>query len=239
MLEVIILAGGLGTRLQSVVKDVPKCMAPVAGHPFLFHLLNWLSSYEIDRVILSVGHLREVIFEWVEINKGLFPFQIDYAIEQEPLGTGGGIRQAMKQVKAEHVLIVNGDTFFDINLNELLTEHLTNDAVLSIALKPMQHFDRYGNVIIHHNMVTAFQEKQYCKSGFINGGLYILNTDNSFFDTLPEKCSFEKDVLEPNSIKGQIHGFPHDNYFIDIGIPEDYSKANLDFMNGIQNAIKI
>ena len=235
MLEVIILAGGLGTRLQSVVKDVPKCMAPVAGHPFLFYLLNWLSSYEIERVILSVGHLREVIFEWVEKNKELYPFQIEYAIEHEPMGTGGGIRQAMKQVKAAHVLIVNGDTFFNINVNELLSEHLTNDALLSIALKPMKNFDRYGNVILHHNMVTAFQEKQYCESGLINGGLYLLNSANSFFNTLPEKCSFEKDVLEPNSIKGQIHGFSHDNYFIDIGIPEDYSKANVDFRNGIEN----
>jgi len=210
-------------------------MAPVAGHPFLFHLLSWLSSYEIDRVILSVGHLREVIFEWVDKHKELFPFQIAYAIELEPLGTGGGIRQAMKQVKAEHVLIVNGDTFFNINVNELLSEHLTNDALLSIALKPMQNFDRYGNVILHHKMVTAFQEKKYCESGLINGGLYILNSANSFFETLPEKCSFEKDVLEPNSIKGNIHGFPHDNYFIDIGIPEDYSKANVDFRNGIEN----
>jgi D-glycero-alpha-D-manno-heptose 1-phosphate guanylyltransferase len=234
MLEVIILAGGLGTRLQSVVKDVPKCMAPVAGHPFLFHLLNWLSSYDINRVILSVGHLREVIFEWVDTHKALFSFQIDYAIEQEPMGTGGGIRQAMKQVKAAQVLIVNGDTFFNINLNEFQTEHQANEAVLSMALKPMHHFDRYGNVIVNHNLVIGFQEKHYCDSGLINGGLYILNSANSFFNTLPEKCSFEKDVLEPNSITGLIHGFPHDNYFIDIGIPEDYSKANLDFMNGTQ-----
>lgn len=234
MFEVIILAGGLGTRLQSVVKDVPKCMAPVAGHPFLFHLLKWLSSYDVDRVILSVGHLKEVIFEWVNSNRNLFPFQIDYAIELEPLGTGGGIRQAMKQVNAKQVLIVNGDTFFNIDLNLLLREHITNEAVLSIALKPMQHFDRYGNVILDHTTVSEFREKQYCERGLINGGLYILNSNNSFFQSLPEKCSFEKDVLEPNSNTGQIHGFPHDNYFIDIGIPEDYNKANMEFMNRIE-----
>ena len=93
-MEVIVLAGGLGTRLRSVVSEVPKCMAPVAGKPFLWYLLKYLTRFDVSRVVLSVGYLREVIFKWIDENKNEFPFEFEYAIEEELLGTGGGIKQA-------------------------------------------------------------------------------------------------------------------------------------------------
>ena len=108
-MDAIILAGGLGTRLSSVVHDIPKCMAPVAGRPFLYYLLRYLSHYPIGKVILSVGHLREHIFSWIDSCRQQFPFPIVYAVEESPLGTGGAIKLAMQQVEADEAVIINGD----------------------------------------------------------------------------------------------------------------------------------
>jgi D-glycero-alpha-D-manno-heptose 1-phosphate guanylyltransferase len=227
--EIIILAGGLGTRLRSVVKDVPKCMAPVADRPFLAYLLQWLLQFEVDRVILSVGYLRDVIKEWMASHPNDYPFEISYAVEEEPLGTGGGIRLAMEQVKGKEAVILNGDTFFDVNLNQFIQEHHTHNALLSMALKPMRAFDRYGAVESEKGIVRAFKEKQYCAEGEINGGVYLLNKENPFFDALPAKFSFETDILHPYCKHGAICGSTYDGYFIDIGIPEDYQRANREF----------
>jgi D-glycero-alpha-D-manno-heptose 1-phosphate guanylyltransferase len=229
-MDCIILAGGLGTRLRSVISEVPKCMAPVAGKPFLFYILKYLSGYDnINRVILSVGYLREHIFDWLEKNKKGFSFGFDFSIEEMLLGTGGGIRLAMNKTESESVLILNGDTFFNIDLALFCRQHKSVVATLSVALKPMQDFDRYGNVVLNDNKITAFKEKEFCVKGLINGGVYIINKTNSFFDDLPEKFSFETEILQPAAKDNLIHGFVFDNYFIDIGIPEDYKRADKEF----------
>lgn len=174
-MEVIILAGGLGTRLRSEIKNIPKCMAPVNGKPFLWYLLKDLEKYsEIKRVILSVGYLREIILDWILTIKDKFPFEFDYAIEEEPLGTGGGIRLAMKKVTEEEAIILNGDTYFNVDFNELIAIHRNQDeAKLTIALKLMKNFNRYGTVAIDKNgRILKFNEKQVCKEGVINGGIY-------------------------------------------------------------------
>ena len=229
-MDAIILAGGLGTRLSSVVHDIPKCMAPVAGHPFLYYLLRYLSKYPIGKVILSVGHLREHIFTWIDLHRNLFPFPIEFAIEDAPLGTGGAIQLAMNQVQEDEAVVINGDTFFDVDLNKLLLEHRSSDSSLSIALKPMKDFDRFGNVELDEDgYILKFQEKKYCKSGLINGGIYIVNRVHPFFVGLPERFSFEKEVLENSDNLKKISGFCHDDYFMDMGIPEDYARINEDF----------
>jgi D-glycero-alpha-D-manno-heptose 1-phosphate guanylyltransferase len=229
-MDAIILAGGLGTRLSSVVHDIPKCMAPVAGRPFLYYLLRYLSHYPIGKVILSVGHLREHIFSWIDSCRQQFPFPIVYAVEESPLGTGGAIKLAMQQVEADEAVIINGDTFFDVDLNCLLQQHRNAGTPLSIALKPMTNFDRFGNVIVDEDSrIIKFQEKQYCKEGLINGGIYLINREQSFFVNQPEKFSFEKNVLEEPQNRGVISGFCHDRYFMDMGIPTDYARINEDF----------
>lgn len=229
-MEVIILAGGLGTRLRSVVNEVPKCMAPVAGKPFLWYLLKYLARYDVHRVILSVGYLREVIFKWIEECKNEFPFEFDYVVEEEPLGTGGGVKLAMAKILGTEAIILNGDTYFDVDLDAFLRIHNNYNSLLSIALKRMIAFDRYGNIKCDSsNEVQEFEDKKYCEDGLINGGVYVLNKVVPFFDNLPEKFSFEVQVLQPNSGKGCIYGFAQEGYFIDIGIPEDYLKANHDF----------
>lgn len=232
-MDVIILAGGLGTRLRSVVADVPKCMAPVAGKPFLWYLLKYLTKYEVRRVILSVGYLREVIIDWIDEHGGEFPFSFDYAVETEPLGTGGGIKLALEKAKGSDVAILNGDTFFDVDLDALYETHRLYPSTVSIALKPMKDFDRYGRVVLDEvqHTVKSFEEKRYCKEGLINGGIYLINRNLNLFDGLPDKFSFETEVLEPLSARERVCGFIHNGYFIDIGIPEDYEKANQEFPN--------
>ena len=227
--DVIILAGGLGTRLRSVVADLPKCMAPVNGKPFLAYLLEYLSQCPVRKVVLSVGYLHEIVMDWVEQHKDDYSFVIEYAIETSPLGTGGGIRLAMRQCEAETVCVMNGDTFFDVGFEGLLEIHRQGGKPLTMGLKPMKDFDRYGTVAIDESgLVTRFNEKQYCADGLINAGVYVLD-NNGQLDELPEKFSFENLFLHPKAAEGAIQGYVSDGYFIDIGIPEDYEKAMVDF----------
>ena len=227
-MEAIILAGGLGTRLRSVVSDVPKCMAPVAGRPFLFYILNYLEKYNFNHVILSLGFRHEIVEEWI-INKQ-WSFKISFSVEGEPLGTGGAIKQALKHAQENQVFVMNGDTFFDVNLDDFYHFHVDKNAQISIALKPLEYFERYGNVLTDINdKITAFKEKEPCKIGQINGGIYIVNKESGLMKIGKEKFSFETDVLQKMANKENIFAFVSSGYFIDIGIPEDYSRANIDF----------
>lgn len=229
LFDTVILAGGLGTRLRSVLADRPKCMASVHGEPFLFFLLRSLSRYSVRKVVLAVGYLHEMIVEWVESHRDEFPFEIAFSIEETPLGTGGGIRLAMRQCDTETVCVMNGDTFFELDFNELLQVHLQNGKPVTMALKHLTDFDRYGTVAIDaHGLVTRFNEKQYCPDGLINAGVYMLD-NNGQLDAMPEKFSFENLFLHPKATEGAIQGYVSDGYFIDIGIPEDYEKARVDF----------
>ena len=227
-MEAIILAGGLGTRLRDVVPELPKCMAPVAGRPFLYYLLNYLENKGFAHVILSLGYKHELIEDWISNNS--WPFSISLSIENEPLGTGGALKQALVHTKERRVLIMNGDTFFDVNLEAFYNSHHQRKAEISVALKPMMDFDRYGNVETNESgKIMVFQEKQSCKTGQINGGLYLINRDSSLINVGKEKFSFETDVLQKQAGISDIYGFNSSGYFIDIGIPEDYSRAKIDF----------
>jgi D-glycero-alpha-D-manno-heptose 1-phosphate guanylyltransferase len=230
-MDCIILAGGLGTRLRSVVSEVPKCMAPVAGKPFLYFLLKYLSKYpNFDRVILSVGYLREVIFDWIEENKQNFSFEFDFAVEESPLGTGGGIKLALERAKSNNVLILNGDTFFDVDLLKFIDCHNNEKPKISLALKTMSNFDRYGSISLNgKNIIQSFNEKKYCDEALINGGIYLIDKSKCDFSIFPEKFSFETDFLQKEVQKETIFGFIDTGYFIDIGIPEDYERANREF----------
>ena len=329
-MEVIVLAGGLGTRLRSVVKEIPKCLAPVNGRPFLGYLLDWLVSQEVNHVVFSVGYLREQVIDYVKSNQWSFTY--DFAVEEEPLGTGGGIRLALGKCHESQVFVVNGDTFYPVDLKSIPFTF-----AITLALKPMKDFDRYGSVSVsEYNpqpvvgnyfsqdfaknqfpttstkpaqsdptsqpseknyfsgrypknqffsvstkptpsdpssqpseknhffsvstkptpsdpsshpsdenyfsqgfaknqfssdstrpslLIREFKEKQYCSEGLINGGVYAIDRGRLELGSLPEKFSFEKEVLEPGAALGEVGGWVSDAYFIDIGIPEDYQKA--------------
>lgn len=225
--EVIILAGGLGTRLRDVVKDVPKCMAPVAGKPFLWYLLKYLARFDVRRVVLSTGYLHEVVKQWVSTYWKYFPFEIRILTEPEPLGTGGALKFVLQKGCQTDVILINGDTFFDVDLDELYEMHRLYPSSITMALKPMDNFDRYGNVKIDsvNNQILHFEEKYPCGKGLINGGIYVINTCESLFEGLTDKFSFEREVLTRQCELGKLYGVKQNGYFIDIGIPSDYEWA--------------
>jgi len=199
-------------------------MAPVAGKPFLAHLIHYYKTQGISNFIFSLGYKHEYILSFLENESGLRSY--DYVIEEEPLGTGGAIKFACSKARDRNVLVLNGDTFFHINLQSLTHVHQTLSADCTLSLKPMQNFDRYGAVELNQNgQVTAFLEKQKFESGLINGGVYALNAEKFLTESLPEKFSFEKDYLEKMIVERRIVGSVQDEYFIDIGIPEDFERA--------------
>lgn len=225
--EAIILAGGLGTRLQSAVSDVPKCMAPIRHKPFLYYVINELQQQGIETFIFSLGYMYEIVESYLSKELSHIPYQL--SIENEPLGTGGAIQLACSKAKQENILVVNGDTLFKVNISTLSQFHTQQKAACTIALKPMKNFERYGVVTIDDKgLITSFEEKKYYASGFINGGVYALHIDPFIQRKFSAKFSFEKDYLECTVKEKNIFGCVQDNYFIDIGIPDDYVKAQKD-----------
>lgn len=226
-MEAIVLAGGLGTRLQSVISEIPKPMAPIGDRPFLHYLLQWLEKNRITRVILSVGYKWEVIHD--EFGDHFNQMELIYSVEDEPLGTGGAIALAMQKLKDEKFFIINGDTFFNVDLNELVQFHEKHQFAFSIILKPMYQFDRYGTVEINEkDEITGFLEKEPKMKGLINGGIYFANRSIQNHFPKQAKFSFEKEFMEKSFNELPFGGLVLDNYFIDIGIPEDYSRAQVE-----------
>jgi D-glycero-alpha-D-manno-heptose 1-phosphate guanylyltransferase len=221
------LSGGFGTRIQSVISDVPKAMAPVCGKPFLYYILRNLVRQNIDRIILAVGYKHEVIINY--FGNKFQSADLIYSIEDEPLGTGGGIRLAIEMAVEKQILVINGDTCFDLSFRELALFHTGGGFDLTMCLKPMKHFDRYGTVTVDQSRVTGIKEKQPCDSGLINGGVYLINREIIEKFPVNSKFSFEKDFLEKEVDWLKFGAFISDKYFIDIGIPEDYEKAQCDF----------
>jgi D-glycero-alpha-D-manno-heptose 1-phosphate guanylyltransferase len=222
--EAIILAGGLGTRLKSVVADLPKSLAPVAGKPFLEYLLAYAARQGIHRYIFALGYKTELIEEFV---RSFLPKeQYVFSIEDQPLGTGGAIYKACKQVKSENAFVLNADTFFGVDFLKLYSVHENKKAACTLALKPMKTFDRYGAVDLNEDkQITGFSEKKYHQEGLINGGVYLLQVKSFLHQRFPEIFSFEKDYLEKEYLHKDIFGMISEAYFIDIGIPEDYNRA--------------
>lgn len=223
--EAIILAGGLGTRLQSVVNDVPKCMAKVAGRPFLEYILDYLLDEGITHCVLSVGYLKDVIIK--HFGKNYKAISLDYAIEAEPLGTGGAIKFASQYLNKDHCYILNGDTFFKVSLEQFHKQYTKKQADIALVLKKVPDAGRYGHVEINDQQrVVAFIEKtKVLQAGLINGGIYLINRKFLQNQALPQRFSLEKDFFEKNLNTLKLIGFESDAFFIDIGIPEDYEKA--------------
>ena len=227
-MDVIVLVGGQGTRLKSVVPDIPKPMASINGKPFLYYLLMRLCRFEVSRIILAVGYKYEAILDYFgTIFQGR---ELIYSREKQPLGTGGALRQALDYVLSDHVLLLNGDTLFDVDLREMYQYHIAHHADLTIALKPMTNFYRYGVVQERDGRILGFNEKCHCSAGLVNGGVYLINKATQGKLLLAEdRFSFERDFLEKKVNELSFSAFITDKYFIDIGIPEAYQTACCDF----------
>jgi D-glycero-alpha-D-manno-heptose 1-phosphate guanylyltransferase len=230
--EAIILAGGLGTRLREAVPDLPKCMAPVAGRPFLGYVIDTLRMQGVHHFVFSLGYKAEIIESYLHEHYPTLDYTI--ALEEEPLGTGGAIRLALASARTNDVLVANGDTLFKVDVQELASTYAARNAECLLALKPMSHFERYGVVELDgEGRITSFKEKQYYTEGLINGGIYLLNKNKFLAYAFPQKFSFEKDYLERYFAQGSFYGVAQKGYFIDIGIPEDYNKAQEDLRPGV------
>lgn len=202
-------------------------MAPVAGHPFLTYVIRHLLSQGIEKFIFSLGYRHETSEKFLETEF----YYIDYecVIEETPLGTGGAIQFALKMTTDRNVLIVNGDTLFKVDVDELHDRHVEHQADCTIALKPMENFDRYGSVILNdESRIQKFEEKKFTKHGLINGGVYLLNSVSFSEIHFPKIFSFEKDYLESKTDDLFFTGVIQDDYFIDIGIPEDFTRAQME-----------
>jgi len=228
-LEAIILAGGFGTRLQPVVRDVPKSMALINNRPFLEYQFDYLISMGIHKVILSVGYKREIIMD--HFRNQYKTVSIDYAIEEEPLGTGGGIRLSFWKIKSDRAFVLNGDSLFYLDLPLFLKKHLEKKADITLALRKLKQTDRFGRVIFNRNRrITGFSEKDISAGpGFINGGVYVINKSFLMEPFFRGNFSIEKDCFERYYSTARFFGFPSDGYFLDIGIPEDFNRAQYEF----------
>jgi D-glycero-alpha-D-manno-heptose 1-phosphate guanylyltransferase len=228
-MEAIVLAGGLGTRLRSVVPDLPKCMAPINGTPFLSYLIDHLILQGITHFVFALGYKSNEFIHFLEAKLPNNNFGI--VVEDEPLGTGGAIKLAISKTTNKDIIALNGDSLFKANLNELMQFHLEKKSSCTLALKPMQQFERYGSVEINdHATITSFKEKQLIESGLINGGIYAINVLSFLAKSLPNKFSMEKDYLEKFAAEGKFFGHVQEAYFIDIGIPEDFNRAQIELL---------
>jgi D-glycero-alpha-D-manno-heptose 1-phosphate guanylyltransferase len=222
-MEAIVLAGGFGTRLRGVVDDVPKPMAPVQGRPFLAFVLDQLADSGFHTAILATGYLHETIR--AHFGEKFRSLALVYSVEHEPLGTGGAIRLACTQTPAREVFVLNGDTYLTLDYQGMLDAHMRAGAQLSMAVCEVPDAARYGAIEVSDGIVRGFREKGRSGPGLINGGTYVLGP--ALRDRMPAHAafSFEQDLLVPEVRSIQPAAFPAAGLFIDIGIPEDYARA--------------
>jgi D-glycero-alpha-D-manno-heptose 1-phosphate guanylyltransferase len=228
-MQAIVLAGGQGTRLRPVVSDIPKSMAPIAGRPFLFYLLERLERQGIVDVVIAAGYLSEHIQRGLGSRQG--KVRLRYSIEREPLGTGGALRQALMLIEHYPVFAVNGDTYLELDFAAMRRAHDAAGARISMAVRPLSDTGRYGRVVVREDRVIAFAPGEAGKPGLINCGVYLFGDDVLASAGLPEKFSFERDFLEPNAGTLSPFAFETDGYFIDIGVPEDFARAQRELGN--------
>lgn len=228
MLAAVILAGGLGTRLRSAVPDLPKPMAPLNGRPFLeYQMEHWIGQ-GVRRFVLSVGYKHELIEQ--HFGSSYRGAEIAYAVETAPLGTGGALLLALNEVRASGPwLVLNGDTFFDVDLAGLRNFHDAKQAEITLTLSPVAGNTRYTGVEIDRDgRITKLKAASDGSTQFINGGVYLLG--ETALSGLPyrvgDRASFESDILEWAREAGKrLYGYPSPGRFIDIGVPEDYARA--------------
>ncbi|MCK9366939.1 MAG: nucleotidyltransferase family protein [Metallibacterium scheffleri] len=220
--EAIILAGGRGTRLQGVVSDVPKPLAPVQGRPFLAWLLDLLAQQGMRRVVVAAGYKAEMVH--AAIGEHWHGMRIDYAVEPTPLGTGGAIAQALQRIEGEDAFVLNGDTYLELDYTRFAAAMRAQHAGLGIALARVPDVSRYGAVHVVDERVAGFSEKGGSGAGWINAGVYWL-PHSLPLPTATQAFSFEDIVLRAAASQGTLRAYTMTDAFIDIGVPEDFQRA--------------
>jgi D-glycero-alpha-D-manno-heptose 1-phosphate guanylyltransferase len=223
MRDAIVLAGGFGTRLRSVVSELPKAMAPVNGRPFLAYVLDGLIASGFDLAVLAIGYRGDQIRQ--HFGHRYRSLDLRYSVETEPRGTGGGIRLAMEHVRASDFLVLNGDTYLEVNHAAMLSAHMRSGSRLTVAVHAVDDAGRFGTLAIEDGRIRGFREKGRSGPGAINAGVYVLSRELFSGYSLPSAFSFEADFLMPHVDGIGPLAFATEGIFIDIGVPEDYERA--------------
>jgi len=230
-MEAIVLAGGLGTRLRQVVADVPKAMAPVCGRPFMEILLTALARKGFTRVVLSLGYLADQIVN--HFGDRFAGMELVYEIEDTPLGTGGALRAALGRCTGEHVFVFNGDTFLDLEVADVV-QQLARDAGPIIVARDVPDTSRYGRLDVENGRVHGFLEKGMSGPGLINAGCYVLPRRSLDIFAPGQPFSLESDYLAQAVAKAPVAVFVTHGYFIDIGVPDDYARAQTELADVVK-----
>lgn len=226
-LPVVVLAGGLGTRLRSVVADKPKILAPIKGIPFIKILLNWLTQQKVNTVVFSLGYKSELVIQELEGLKENYDIDISYVIEKSPLGTLGGLSYTLSKKQLKECLVINGDTFVDVDLNQFSSNLKQRKCPMAIGVVNVENVARFGHVKFKNSLeIESFIEKDSynTSSGWINSGVYYFSAD-----TIREILKFssgniEKDYLIPRV--NYLHYYKiFQGRFVDIGTPDSYKLA--------------
>jgi D-glycero-alpha-D-manno-heptose 1-phosphate guanylyltransferase len=203
-------------------------MAPVLERPFLEYQLAYLNNWGLQKVVLAVGFKSEIIKKY--FRDTYRSLRLEYSVEEEPLGTGGALKMALRKTSSPYVLVMNGDTYFDVNLKRMHSDRLAKEADVIIAMSQVDDIKRFGSLEFDINKrITAFVEKgKKSGTGYVSGGVYLIR--RSFLEglDLPQSFSLEKDCFEKYHGKGKMFGMTCTSYFLDIGIPSDYIKAQHD-----------
>ncbi len=219
------MAGGLGTRLRQVVSDVPKSMAPISGRPFLEILLASLNKKGFCRVVISLGYMADKIITY--FGSKFSGMELHYEIELTPLGTGGAIRRALTRCKEDHAFVFNGDTFIDLEIENVETtwQRLRIPVIVASVVSNVK---RYGQLHIQNGRVISLKEKNTTGPGVINAGCYVF--PKNLLDRFPidQPFSLETDFLVQAVKEQSFHAFISKGRFIDIGIPEEYARAEIE-----------
>lgn len=216
----IILAGGKGTRLKSETGDTPKVMADINGKPFLDYILDDISQYDIDKVILATGYNKECIRN--HYGNMYNDLKLEYSEEDTPLGTGGAIKKALTLCDDDECFIINGDVYHNINYSDMYNKYKESGTDVYLALKNMKNIERFGTVEVDDNKIIKFNEKKKVDEGLINVGCYIFK--KHILDEYPDVFSIEEDFFNKNINSISNSYYMYTGYFTDIGIPEDYHK---------------
>lgn len=231
-MQAILLAGGLGTRLRSVVSDRPKPMALIEEKPFMEYVVRQLIKYGVTEIIFAVGYKGSMVEDYFS-DGSKWGIKVSYAYEEELLGTAGAIKNAGKLVTEDSFFVLNADTFYQIDCSRFTKLKEDLDLDMALVLRKVPDVSRYGQAVLENSRLTAFDEKvEETKEGTINGGFYLIK--RALLDTIPEgKVSLEHDMIPKWLLEGKkLGGMVNDGYFIDIGVPEDYYRFIHDVKEG-------
>jgi mannose-1-phosphate guanylyltransferase len=232
MMQAFILAGGLGTRLRAALPDLPKPLAPVAGRPFITHLLCWLRQQDINRVTLCLGYQAQAVIDALGGGAGL-GLQLSYSVETEPLGTGGALKLASRDSTGS-ALVLNGDTFFDFELAGLFATHRSTGAWVTLALKrEASGLARGCAQLAEDGRIRAFVEKpETAREALISAGVYVFEPEAFAHFPVQAAFSLEREYFPGLAAAGRLAGHVAEGYFVDIGAPAAWQQFERDLLEG-------